>query len=415
MRCEAAVALGGAYWSQGEVLRSQHAFSQARATALQSGHPAMAVPSSCYVAEQQTKRGQLHAAEATYQQALSWATLANGRLLPVAGFPLIKLGDLAREWNDLARAGDELQRGMELCRQLGQADVLVEGLVMWARLCLAQGDRAETQKALGEADQITSQASIDPWIATWADECRVRLWLSTGNLQAALTWVKERGLASADAFSYQHDLSHILLARVRIAAAQAGHKAGGQTGAGPALGCSLHDLLDLLARLEQAVHTAGWVHEQIQVLCLQALTEQLRGHEKQALSALARALELAAPGGYVRTFVDHGTQMARLLRQAAAQGVQRSYAETLIAAGNFAKPGDRSETPEPQPLIEPLSEREIEVLALIAQGLTNRNVAERLYISLGTVKAHTSNIYAKLGVRSRTQAVARARALAILQ
>jgi LuxR family maltose regulon positive regulatory protein len=423
MRCEAAVALGGAYWSQGDVVAAQRAFSQARATALKSGTPVMAVPSSCYVAEQQTKRGQLRLAEGTYQQALEWATSPNGRRLPVAGFPLIKLGDLAREWNDLEAACRDLRQGVELCRQLGQADILCEGLVMWARLCLAQRDIESARIALQEVDRVIGEVSIDPWIATWADECRTRIWLSTGDWDAALGWAEERGLAPEGAFSYQHDLPHIPLARVLVAVHQANHDA--QTL------YSLDAVLDLLDRLLQAAQRAGWVHEQIEILLLQALAQQTLAQQRTpraqstapapAFDALSRALELAAPDGYLRTFLDHGPPMIGLLHQAASRGIHSAYVAQILAAADRDTYECAPESPAtagqpaPQPLLEPLSEREIEVLQLIAEGLTNREVGEQLYISPGTVKAHTSNIFGKLDVHSRTQAVARARALHILQ
>jgi LuxR family maltose regulon positive regulatory protein len=428
MRCEAAVALGGAYWSRGDVMASQGAFAQARATALRSGHPIMAVPSSCYVAEQQTKRGQLMAAQDTYREALDWATTTNGRALPVAGFPLIKLGDLAREWNDLETACRNLRQGIELCRQLGQADILAEGQVMWARLCLAQGDTEGTQAALREVAQIRLKVNIDPWIATWADECQVRLWLSKENLGAALDWAEERGLSIEGKFSYQHDLPHILLARVLLVALQAGDEADVRHDRGQST--CLDDLLSLLDRLDVATRKAGWTHERIQVLILQALALQEDGRTTQAFEALAQAAALAEPGGYLRTFADYGAPLARLLRQMASRGHPPAYVDKLLEAfeptatecqpvpdawthvsqrESSAEAASQKET-----LIEPLSERETEVLALIAQGLTNREVGERLYISQGTVKAHTSSIYGKLGVRNRTTAVVRARELGLL-
>ena len=412
MRCEAAVALGGAHWSRGDVEASLRAFSQGRATALKSGYPVMAVPSSCYVAEQQTKRGQLYAALATYREALGWATTPSGRLLAVAGFPLIKLGDLAREWNDLEAACRDLRQGVDLCRQLGQADIYAEAQVMWARLCLAQADTEGAQAALREVEQITHRASIDPWIATWADECQVRLWLSAGNLEAALNWADESGLTPDGPSNYQQDLPHIQLARVLLADCQT-H--------GDRARHSMDDVLVLLDRLAAAARQAGWVHEQIQILALQTMALQHVGQTSAALEALSQALALAEPGGYLRTFLDHGLPMVRLLRQAAAQAIQPGYVERLLNAAALALPTCPPESTEPlrphetEPLLEPLSEREREVLALIADGLTNREVGERLYISQGTVKAHTSNIFGKLGVHSRTQAVARARALAILQ
>ena len=135
------------------------------------------------------------------------------------------------------------------------------------------------------------------------------------------------------------------------------------------------------------------------------------------MAALERALELGEPGGYVRTFVDEGVPMARLLHRAAAQGIKADYAGKLLGAFEFQVADKDAVSADSKPetrLVEPLSEREIEVLSLIAEGLSNRDIGERLYISQGTVKAHTSNIYGKLGVRSRTQAVACAQGLGIL-
>ncbi len=411
MRCEAAVALGGAFWSRGDVVASQRAFTQARTTAQKSGHPLMAVPSNCYVGEQQFKRGQLHGAFATYREALEWATGPSGRLMPVASFPLIKLGDLYREWNDLEAANRDVTRGVELCQQLGQADILGEAYVALARLQRAQGDVQGVRDCLRKADQIAQRVKIDPWIGTWIDECRLRLWLSTGNLAAALSWVQERGLSIDGALSYQHDLHHILLARVLIA-----------QGSADSRGRGLGDALKLLARLLEAAEKAGWVNEQIQILILRSLALEASGDREGALAALGRALTLAEPAGHVRTFVEEGVPMARLLHQAAARGNRPDYAGRLLAAFEFqvadsdtVRASIKPENLEPEgELIEPLSEREIEVLALIAEGLTNREIGQQLCISLGTVKAHTSNVYGKLSVRSRTEAVARSRALGIL-
>jgi LuxR family maltose regulon positive regulatory protein len=191
-------------------------------------------------------------------------------------------------------------------------------------------------------------------------------------------------------------------------------------GAAQPSGPHLEQALRLLARLLAAARRARWVHQEIQILIQQALALQAKGDQEGAVAALARALALAEPGGYVRTFVDEGASLRRLLYRAAERDLAPGYAGRLLAsfdgAGSVDAASDEATPnlePEPQ-LVEPLSEREIEVLRLIADGLTNREVGQQLVISLGTVKAHTSNIYGKLGVRSRTQAVARARELAIL-
>jgi LuxR family maltose regulon positive regulatory protein len=150
---------------------------------------------------------------------------------------------------------------------------------------------------------------------------------------------------------------------------------------------------------------------------LQALASQARGDTDQAMDVLEQALTLAEPGGFIRIFVDEGPPMARLLYEAATRGIAPDYARRLLAIFPIAEPEqiDPTKTQAPKSeLVEPLSEREIEVLQLIAEGLTNSEIATRLFLSLNTVKVHTRNIYGKLGVHNRTQAVARARALGVL-
>jgi LuxR family maltose regulon positive regulatory protein len=403
MRCEAAVALGGAYWARGDVAAAQTAFSQARSTALHSGYPPLAVPSACYVAMQQAKQGQLRAAYGTYREALDWAIGASGRPLPVAGFPLIKLADLSREWNDLQAAGRDLERGLELCIQLGHADVWAEAYVMLARLQLALGDQKRVQDALAQADGIAARG-IDPWIETYADTCRVQLWLSSGNLAAAIRWAEGSGLQVDGPLDYQRDLHHTNLARVLLAR---GIAYGRES--------DLAAALQLLERISAAAERAGWVSTQIEVSLLRALALDARGARAAALSALERALALAQPGGWVRIFLDEGQRLVPLLRQAAERSGAASFAARLLAtAGGQPTASEQPSSLRPTALVEPLSDRELEVLRLIAQGLSNREVAERLYIAQGTVKAHASSIYGKLGVNSRTQAVARATALGLL-
>jgi LuxR family maltose regulon positive regulatory protein len=153
----------------------------------------------------------------------------------------------------------------------------------------------------------------------------------------------------------------------------------------------------------------------IEILALRALARQALGEESAAVHDLARALGEAEPEGYIRTFVDMGQPMAALLKQAARHGIAQAYVSRLLSALGDAQALGLMSTPSPtQPLVEPLTERELEVLQLLAEGLSNREIGQRLYISLPTVKSHTRNIYGKLGVHSREQAVVQARALGIL-
>lgn len=190
---------------------------------------------------------------------------------------------------------------------------------------------------------------------------------------------------------HQNELEHLVLARVLLAQS------------------SVNAALDLLEGLRGAAEATGRIGSTIKILALQALGYEARGDEARAVVALERSLKLAEPEGYVRTFLDEGTPMAALLRRAMANGVLPGYASRLLEA--FGSPTER---PPAGPLSEPLSERELEVLRLVAAGMSNAEISRTLFVALSTVKKHINNVYRKLGVNSRTRAVARARELNLL-
>jgi LuxR family maltose regulon positive regulatory protein len=165
------------------------------------------------------------------------------------------------------------------------------------------------------------------------------------------------------------------------------------------------------------VEAKGWQDERLRVMALQAIALQAHGEQEKAVHLLVEALALAAPGGFIRLFVDEGRPMAHLLSEAAALGMLPDYLGKVLAAceAEEQKREDPSSRPLPaQPLIEPLSQRELEVLQLMAQGLSNQEISERLFLALSTVKGHNRNIFGKLQVQRRTEAVARARELGLL-
>jgi len=165
----------------------------------------------------------------------------------------------------------------------------------------------------------------------------------------------------------------------------------------------------LLARLHQTAEAAGRWGSVIEILALRALALQAQGNLAQAMTSLERALRLAEPEGYVRLFVDEGTPMAALLRRAVAQGIKLNYVNRLLAALREA-----AQLATIQPLAEPLTRRELQVLRLLATDLSNQEIAETLVIAMGTIKTHIRNIYGKLDVHSRIQAIHRARDLTLL-
>ena len=411
MRGWTAVALGGAYWGQGNVNASLQAFQTAKTVALQNNYRLLAVAPSCYVGMQLIKQGKLNEAFCVYHEGVEYATMTGGQQLPIAGFPKVKLGDVLREKNDLSGADQWLRPGVEQCLQLGHPDVLADAYVMLARLQLAQNDWPGAYATFQKADEVANKSPVDPFVRCWLDDCRVRLYLANGHLDDLNRWVEASGLTVDGELSYHYELHHINLARVLLARARFA------TTAADVHGC-LRQASTLLSRLLIAAEKAGWVYETIKILVLQALV-LAESNDSKTLQALSDALELAQPGGFIRVFVDEGPSMARLLTKAAADGIMPDYVGKLLAAfeGEKQKIGpkpDLSAIQDAPPLIEPLSQRELEILRLMAQGLSNRQICDRIFLALDTVKGHNRRIFDKLQVQRRTEAIARAREFGLL-
>jgi LuxR family transcriptional regulator, maltose regulon positive regulatory protein len=166
----------------------------------------------------------------------------------------------------------------------------------------------------------------------------------------------------------------------------------------------------VLEPLRQQAEAKGWQDEWLKVIVLQAVAHQVHGEKAEAVHLLGQALALAQPGGFIRVFVDEGLPMKQLLQEVASRGMAPEYTRHVLAAFSH---GGAKQAAQPV-LVEQLSERELEVLQHIAEGRTDREIAERLHLSLYTVKVHARNIYGKLGVNKRMHAVAKARELGVL-
>jgi LuxR family maltose regulon positive regulatory protein len=233
-----------------------------------------------------------------------------------------------------------------------------------------------------------------------------RVWIEQGKLTEALRWVRERDLSVDDDLRYLREFEHITLARLLIAQYKSDLEDG-----------YIHDAMGLLERLLKSAEEGRRMGSVIEILVLQALAYEAQSNIHSALLFLKRALTLAEPEGYVRIFVGEGPPMARLLYEMLSHEISQDYVQRLLAIFPDIEPEriavSQTQSPKSE-WVEPLSERELDVLQLISQGLTNQETAIQLYLSLNTVKVHTRNIYSKLGVNNRTQAVARARTLGII-
>jgi LuxR family maltose regulon positive regulatory protein len=341
-------------------------------------------------------QGQLDKADELFERALELATDSQGRRLPVAGKALFGLGEIARLRNDLDAATRWLTEGIPLVTQLSAVGATL-GYVSLALVCQAQGEAQRAQELLDEAGRLARRFDASEMDDRLVALCQVRLWLMQGDVAAAGRWAEERGpdVGGQPALREVREGELLTLVRVRLAQGQ------------PA------DALDVLEPLWQAAEKGARTRRLIETLALRALALHAQDDEAGALAALGRALSLAEPEGYVRVFLDEGPPMARLLHQAAARGVAPEYAGRLLAAfpDSAAAPAPRAAVG----LVEPLSDRELEVLRLVAAGASNPEIARELVIAVNTVKKHINSLFGKLAVTSRTQAVARARGLGLIE
>lgn len=407
-RSTAGIALGGAYWGLGDVPGAVGAFEDCAHAALQGGYFFRASSALCYVGMQQVKQARLKDAESTYRKALDLARDGSGRNLPTAGYPLAKLAELACEWNQLDKAQDHAEMGLELCQQLGHVDLIAEACVALARVQLARRDYRGVIETLQRADTLARETKLDPWAVTWLDDCRVRLWLSSGRLEDAVRWASTSGLYRDQEIKYQHDIRQINLARIQVARLL-----------DPIDSPAPEEVEASLSRLLEAARRVGWIHHQIKIMVLQSLVNQAMQRIEQGAAILGAAIQLAAAGEYQRVFLDEGPRMltlfqALLTRPAAFDAAvgfeQRAYMHSLMAA--FEKvTGAGADTPG---LVDPLTAREVDILRLLATKMTVPEIAEVLYVTPNTIRSHVKHIYSKLEVHRRFSAVQKGRELGLI-
>jgi len=393
--------LGIAYLNNGaNPDRAEQMLQQAANVGERAGNVIAAVIALCNLAKLRVVQGQLGAAKTLYDRALALTVDDRGHHLPIGGIAISGVARLLLEWDELEEAEWLLAASFDWTdKEMPIGIVAADSYLTLARVKASLGKAEAAQTAIEQARTVaagTGATEFDDWAVAAA---QAQLWIAQGQLDAAAEWARHRGLAG-DTLDADHsgelyvlyELERLTLAELWMAQNEVSRA------------------LDLLAALLARSRALQRMDTAIKALVLIALAHHRLRHPGQALAAVVEALTLAQPGDYIRTFVDRGPPMAGLLCQALAQGVEVDYVQQLLAA--FGP--DKASPTKHQELVEPLSDRELQVLRLMAAHLSYAEIGEQLYISVNTVRFHTKNIYTKLGVHARQDAVERAKELRVL-
>ena len=408
-RVGAIITAARAYELSGDVTPAiEHEVATAVASIRVSDNLFAIVGSTTLLAHLHVLQGRLRQAAATYARVVQAVPRPEVlHTLFTSFYYYFELGDLLREWNELDAAERHLAQGMALVNETLTVELFVamRGYTALARLQQARGNTREALATLDALAHLAERWHFAPHLVTREAAVRAQLELAQGNAAAAIYWANTSGLSSQDDdLHYPREGEYLALARVRIVQ-------GRNDPASP----FLLDALHLLERLLRDAEAKARMSSVLEILIVRALALEAQGDRTGALATLERALVLAEPEGYIRLFVDEGPPMLALLRYASMRGIVPGYVTTLLSAFGEQNASDPPlASARPDSLLEPLTEREREVLRLLLEGASNREIAHRLVLSVNTVKRHVYNICGKLGVQSRTLAIVRARTLDLL-
>jgi LuxR family maltose regulon positive regulatory protein len=351
--------------------------------------------------------GQLHAAHRLSRQAIQLGKQSEELGLSEVGWPMLLQAEILREWNQLDAARSLAEAGISLCTQAESIAMFVyilSGYAILAHIYLSCGEYDAARSALQQVKQFgmsINQPTSIHYYSLFTTIDQVRFWLASGEMDHATRWAKELDIGERHGNPFVHEREEVAYVRVLLAK---------------------HQPVQALTRLEpllvRATTGQRWGHV-IEIRLLQALAHQMCQKEIQALDALSEAVRLAEPEGYIRSFVDEGAPMGTLLyhlRKRDRKSGPTPYLDTVLAAfqQEIMEQIQVGEQTKAQALPDPLSQRELQVLQLIAQGASNQEIAQELALAIDTVKRHVSHIFSKLGANNRVQAVKQARNLSLL-
>ncbi len=396
--------------ANGELPDGKQALDRVVMMSREIGNPLIAVVALSHRARLQMRQGHLQLARETLEQALHLAMDPQGRRLPVASEALIGLGELERECNNLQEAASLLFESIELARQWSEL-ASFDAYFPLMRVRLAQDDLPAASEALETAWQLAHRSDISQVDDRLSEFQQAFFWVVQGKVAEVRRWAYKLGLLEGDQFTqvslldgqqsyvdaHMRKYEFFVLARLFILQGRAA------------------EAFEILERLLEQAKQLDRIDLLIEVQILRALAFQQVKNTDLACESLVEALALAEPGGFMRIFLDEGEPLARLLRQAASRGLAPAYVSKILAA--FGEPASREVAAKPasaSAIQEPLSDRELEVLRLMASGKSNPEIARELVISVSTVHSHCKNIFSKLDVHRRWDAVQQARDLGVI-
>ena len=406
LKCIAEGHLGRAEWLRGNLAEAERSRASFIAQGRALGGPTL-VGWGCHELGQiQRAQGRLDAALSTYHQALEVAGAPSAPTPHATGIAHVGMAEVAYQRDDLELALHDVGEGIAACRPFKYAQPLANGLATLAWIRQATGDPAGAREAMDEAGRAAPGPSVTV-LFNPVPAHRARLQIAQGDPAAAADWTQERGLSADDEPGYSREAEYLVLARLLLAQDRP------------------TQALVLLGRLHGAAIAQGRVGSVIEIQALRALALAACGDNAAAVDALAEALTLGRPQGYVRVFADEGAAMRALLgrliaaqrsEQVPARAVPLDYLAQLLRAfdGQHGEPGPGSAASAAPGLVEQLTTRELEVLALLAAGKSNARIADELVVTVDTVKKHVSHILDKLGADNRTEAVTRGRQLGLI-
>jgi LuxR family maltose regulon positive regulatory protein len=386
--------LGDTSWIDGKLDEAAQAYTEAIKIGREAKNFHMVIIANSNLADILIEQGHLHRASSIFNNCLKMAIRPDGQRSALAGRLYAGLGRLAYEHNQLDEADQFIQMCIEICQQWGETEIQANSFALLARLNQIQGNPEQANEAIRHAEQLSSEHPLSTRRSIQMKSDFVFVWLAQGNLEKVSQLNRKFPLSIETENPYHREPEKVITLRILVA--QNDYEAA----------------LMLSDRLLKKAEPVGQMGLVIETLILQALAYQGMKDADQALLSLERAITIAQSEGYVRSFLDEGEAMTRLLCQFQSRQIGSSYATVLLS--QIDKTSGKTQ-PSMQILSEPLTSREVEVLKLIESGCSNQEIAGQLVISIPTVKRHISNIYSKLEVQSRTQAVAIGKELKIFE